>query len=261
VTDEMLSNFPLRDLDEPVTKDFVRAEIAGVRSEIADVKTLIQSTARAQTRWLAGAVIAGAGILVAADVFRSRSVSLYGRRLETLGRGARRGRVHRLPGGWNARCEVPSMLRAAAESSARGRRIVQGGPPACHIEVDMADWALMYGKFVRAVRESRGISQEVLAGISGIDQPNISAIERDRRLPSLETLNRLVVACGYELAAVAGERVIPVPVPQVGWFPDEDLPEPHPDDPVDEPPTVTAATPIEERVRVIHAVLDASVPR
>ena len=31
---EMLSQFPTRDADEPATKDFVRAEIADVRTEI-----------------------------------------------------------------------------------------------------------------------------------------------------------------------------------------------------------------------------------
>jgi hypothetical protein len=34
----MLAQFPSRDLDEPATKDFVRAEIAGVRAEIAKVR-------------------------------------------------------------------------------------------------------------------------------------------------------------------------------------------------------------------------------
>jgi hypothetical protein len=34
----LLSQFPSRDLDEPVTKEFVRAEIADVRAEIVDVR-------------------------------------------------------------------------------------------------------------------------------------------------------------------------------------------------------------------------------
>jgi hypothetical protein len=34
----MLSQFPSRDLDEPVTKEFVRAEIADVRAEIAELR-------------------------------------------------------------------------------------------------------------------------------------------------------------------------------------------------------------------------------
>lgn len=33
-TEALLSHFPARDLDEPVTKEFVRAEIAGFRAEM-----------------------------------------------------------------------------------------------------------------------------------------------------------------------------------------------------------------------------------
>jgi transcriptional regulator with XRE-family HTH domain len=121
--------------------------------------------------------------------------------------------------------------------------------------------AAMFGAFIRSVRESRGLSQLQLAEISGVDQPNISAIERDRRVPSAETLNRILVACGYELGAVTRGRTIFAPLPQVGWFPDEDLPPRLPDDPIDEEPTVTPATPIADRVRVITAVLEASAPR
>ncbi len=36
--DALLSQFPARDLDEPVSKEFVRAEIAVVRLEIADLR-------------------------------------------------------------------------------------------------------------------------------------------------------------------------------------------------------------------------------
>ena len=39
----MLSQFPARDLDEPVTKEFVRAEIADVRAEMADVRAEIEA--------------------------------------------------------------------------------------------------------------------------------------------------------------------------------------------------------------------------
>lgn len=35
---EMMSHFPARDVEEPVTKEFLRAEIADVRSEIAEVR-------------------------------------------------------------------------------------------------------------------------------------------------------------------------------------------------------------------------------
>jgi len=113
----------------------------------------------------------------------------------------------------------------------------------------------MYGRFLRSVREQRGLTQAELARVSGIRQPNISAIERDRRLPSLDTLNRLVVACGFELAAVAGDRVVHCPLPKAGWYPDEQLPERLDEDSGDEAPTVGPDTPLEDRLRLIDAVL------
>lgn len=114
----------------------------------------------------------------------------------------------------------------------------------------------MYGAFIRAVRESKGISQDQLARTVGISQPNVSAYERDRRIPTADTLNKLLVACGYQLAAADGTRVVYCPLPTAGWFPDEDLPSADPGDPDDESPTVTADTPMADRVRAISAALE-----
>jgi hypothetical protein len=69
----MLSQFPARDLDEPVTKDFVRAEIADVRAElealrgelhteIAQLEARINDRFREQTMWMAGAMTVGMGL-------------------------------------------------------------------------------------------------------------------------------------------------------------------------------------------------------
>ena len=78
--DAMLSQFPARDLDEPVTKEFVRAEIADVRAEIADLRgelhteignvraeiahleARINDRLREQTMWMAGAMTVGMGL-------------------------------------------------------------------------------------------------------------------------------------------------------------------------------------------------------
>ena len=114
----------------------------------------------------------------------------------------------------------------------------------------------MVGSFVRSLRRARGMTQRELAEVSGIPQPNISAIEHDRRVPSADSLNRLVVACGFQLTAVAGETAVPCPLPEVGWFPDEALPGPASEDPGDEAPVVGPDTPLEERLRVITAVLE-----
>jgi transcriptional regulator with XRE-family HTH domain len=122
-----------------------------------------------------------------------------------------------------------------------------------HIEFDMV--AVMYGAFIRELRESRGLSQTDLAAVSGVRQPNISAIEQDRREPGAATLHRLVAACGYELGAVAGSAAVHLPPPLVGWFDDDGLPPRLPDDPPDEPPTVTATTSAVERNRILVALL------
>lgn len=84
----------------------------------------------------------------------------------------------------------------------------------------------VYGDFLRKVRESVGMTQDQLAVLMGTSQPNLSAYEHDRRVPSADTLNRILVACGYQLAAVAGDRVVRCPLPRGGWFEDDDLVEP-----------------------------------
>lgn len=55
-----------------------------------------------------------------------------------------------------------------------------------------------FGGMLRSVRISRGISQEKLGQLSGIDRTHISAMERGKRNVSLETISRLAVAleCG-----------------------------------------------------------------
>lgn len=113
----------------------------------------------------------------------------------------------------------------------------------------------MYGDFLVRVRRSRGMTQAQVAENSGISQPNLSAYENDRRVPTADVLNRILVSCGYQLAAVAGERVVTCDLPRGGWFPDEDDPGAMPGDPPDEVPLVTATTPMAERLRVINAVL------
>ncbi|MGH9223292.1 MAG: helix-turn-helix domain-containing protein [Acidimicrobiales bacterium] len=116
----------------------------------------------------------------------------------------------------------------------------------------------MYGDFVRTAREARDLTQAELAQVSGVLQSNISAIEHNRRMPTAQTLNRLIVACGFELTATAGDRVIYCALPRNGWFPDEDVPPRLPDDPSDERPTVGPFTSMDERVRIMTAVLDAA---
>jgi transcriptional regulator with XRE-family HTH domain len=116
----------------------------------------------------------------------------------------------------------------------------------------------MYGPFLRSLRTSRSMTQAELSATTGISQPNLSAYENGHRQPSLDVLNRIVVACGYQLVADGGPgRQIRAPLPQVGWFPMEDLPPRHSDDPPDEPSTLSWDRPIEERIEAIHRLQEA----
>ncbi len=83
----------------------------------------------------------------------------------------------------------------------------------------------MYGRFIHQCRSIRGITQAELARMIGTSQANVSAFERDRRIPTADTLNKIVVACGFLLVAEGiGEKVV-CGLPHAGWFDDEDIPE------------------------------------
>lgn len=55
-------------------------------------------------------------------------------------------------------------------------------------------WAL-----VREARARAGLTQAALATRAGTSQPAIARYERARTLPDLETLQRIIEACGLEL--------------------------------------------------------------
>jgi transcriptional regulator with XRE-family HTH domain len=110
----------------------------------------------------------------------------------------------------------------------------------------------MYGGFLREMRTSRGLSQSQLAAIVGINQPNISAYEQDRQIPSLATVNRIVAACGYQLQAEAGSARIRCPLPdQASWRTEERLP----GDPIDQPPALPVGAGSTDRGVALEALL------
>lgn len=109
----------------------------------------------------------------------------------------------------------------------------------------------MYGDFVRAVREARGLTQRDVAEVSGVAQANISAIENGRRIPSADTLNRLIVSCGFVLSASAGDRAVYCDIPDDLWS------RRLPGDPPDEGPALAAGASPTQRAEVLAAVLDA----
>ncbi len=75
VAEALISHFPIRDLDEPVTKEFVevknselRAEMhdgfGSIRTEIANLRAEMHDELRRLTLWIAGSVISSAGMAV-----------------------------------------------------------------------------------------------------------------------------------------------------------------------------------------------------
>lgn len=55
------------------------------------------------------------------------------------------------------------------------------------------------GPTLRRLRRLRGLSQREVARAAGVTRPMISAYERERTLPSVETLDRLLATLGTSL--------------------------------------------------------------
>ncbi len=56
------------------------------------------------------------------------------------------------------------------------------------------------GHLIRQARTRVGFSQSLLARLSGVAQPRVSAYESGREFPTTKTLERALDACGAELA-------------------------------------------------------------
>ena len=75
----------------------------------------------------------------------------------------------------------------------------------------MVDAAII-GEVIRTCRERKGLSQEVLSGLAGLDRTHYSKIERGLRSPTISTFFKIAQALDMpphklmeELEAAAGE--------------------------------------------------------
>ena len=57
------------------------------------------------------------------------------------------------------------------------------------------------GERIRSIRYEKGLSQEKLSLISGVDRTYIASVERGNRNISIITLEKIVVALGYSMEA------------------------------------------------------------
>ena len=67
---------------------------------------------------------------------------------------------------------------------------------------------------LRYSRQQAALTQRELAQRAGISQPAVARIERSRTMPRVDTLERLLAACGFELDVrpVAGTGVDRTPI-------------------------------------------------
>lgn len=73
------------------------------------------------------------------------------------------------------------------------KRSVQRGRPAGATTFD-AELALVFGAAVRATRTERGIAQESLAHLAGIERSHMGKIERGEHMPTLAIIFRIAAA-------------------------------------------------------------------
>ncbi len=63
----------------------------------------------------------------------------------------------------------------------------------------------LVGRVLARLRTEKGVTQEVLSGLSDIGRTHLSAIERGERKPTLETLYRISNALDMPMSAVVAE--------------------------------------------------------
>ncbi len=62
--------------------------------------------------------------------------------------------------------------------------------------------AEVVGDVIKELRCEKGISQEVMSGLADIGRTHLSAIERGKRKPTLETLYRISNALGMKMSDI-----------------------------------------------------------
>ncbi len=76
-------------------------------------------------------------------------------------------------------------------------------------------------KELTRIREERGLSQQGLADASGVNKATINQIERGRRSPNVETLEKLAAALSVEVADFFPKAQSPL---SLEWLSDEEIP-------------------------------------
>lgn len=84
------------------------------------------------------------------------------------------------------------------------KRSVQPGRPVGVTTFD-AELAQAFGAAVRALRAERGIAQESLANLAGIERSHVGKVERGEHMPTLAIIFKLASALGCSTAVLMTE--------------------------------------------------------
>ena len=84
------------------------------------------------------------------------------------------------------------------------KRTVQRGRPAGSTTFD-AELAQAFGAAMRALRTERGIAQEMLANLAGIERSHMGKIERGEHAPTLAIIFKIAGALECSTAALMVE--------------------------------------------------------
>ena len=82
-------------------------------------------------------------------------------------------------------------------ASVLGYPLKRGGPMG-----DMQLDPIIVGEVIAKFRNRKGLTQEVLSGLSDIGRTHLSAIERGERKPTLETLYRISCALNVNMSEI-----------------------------------------------------------
>lgn len=83
------------------------------------------------------------------------------------------------------------------------KRTVQRGRPAGATTFD-AELAQAFGAAVRALRLERGIAQESLAHLAGIERSHMGKVERGEHMPTLAIIFKIARALGFSVSHLMG---------------------------------------------------------
>jgi len=84
------------------------------------------------------------------------------------------------------------------------KRSIQPGRPAGSTTFD-AELAQAFGAAVRALRTERGVAQESLANLAGIERSHMGKVERGEHMPTLAIIFKIASALGCSTAVVMAE--------------------------------------------------------